>query len=163
EPSLVPYHRCWLLIAFSVSCHGPSQPAPCLFPTPPKSGIASRVGRGTIEGHVFQIPGAIPAKGALIELQPGGILASTDSAGFFRVNPVKQGHYRIRVRGLGLKPALDSITNGIGGVEVVAVLAADVIADYECVVSGQLEKRSRRSIPNDPVETYRFMIRENHQ
>ena len=130
-----------MFLISSASCRGPSQPTPqgC-FPDPPKSSIAWNRDHSDVQGHVFQLPGAVPSKQAMITLQPGRLSRFSDTAGFFRFANLKPGRYLITVRAMGLQQVQDSITQTAAGVEVVVVLAPYRPDMYECIVSGRIEK-----------------------
>lgn len=73
-------------------------------------------------------------KDAVVTVEPGHRSVLTDSTGSFSFPGLKAGRYLIRVRALGFQGVRDSVTNSAAGLEVLAVLASDPIADYECVV-----------------------------
>jgi hypothetical protein len=69
------------------------------------------------------MPTAEPIPDAIVHLEPGRHLTSTDSTGAFRFVGVARGRYLLRVGAIPFKAAVDSVTYSEFGVAVVAVLA----------------------------------------
>lgn len=117
------------------SCAGvPPARAPCVFPGPPVSAIASGIpmaGDSAFRGRVLSIAGT-PLQG-ILQLEPGGYESGADSMGRFQFLDVPRGRYLLRVQMIGFVTAVDSVTYGEYGLEVLAALAPYQLGLHECV------------------------------
>ena len=108
------------------SCATPlPRDAPCVFPGPPRSAVASRMSVSAdsgFRGTVVHID-ASPIAGVLVLVDPGDHKTMTDSLGQFRFEDIPRGRYLLRAQLIGLVEASDSVTYPEHGVEVLAALA----------------------------------------
>ena len=75
-----------------------------------------------------------PLAGAVVQLSPGDHRTTSDSLGAFRFPMVPAGAYRVRVRSIGLLEARDSITYGLDGLRLLALLGPPPVGLRECSV-----------------------------
>jgi hypothetical protein len=85
-----------------------------------------------LHGTVLRLETSQPLTGAWVLLSPGDFRATSDSAGRFQFPIVPPGQYQVRVRYIGLQEARDSITYGLGGLRLMAGLAAPPIGLKDC-------------------------------
>lgn len=113
----------------------PTNEQTCSFSGPPKSSLSWQSGRGdfTLRGRVVSVRDGRPRADATVWLRPGGREARTDGAGTFELRRLRGGRYEVEVRATGGVPAVDSITVGDDGVDVLAAIADYTIGLMTCV------------------------------
>lgn len=79
-------------------------------------------GAGGLRGRVLAAGSLVPLRNALIDVEPGAVRTTSDSAGRFHI-PLSRGTYVLRIRLIGYQTAIDTIsTPGFDGFDVTAVL-----------------------------------------
>lgn len=107
-------------------------PQPSCILSNARSAVSWAIEGTEIHGVVLRVETSEPVMGASAQLSPGDLSAVTDSAGRFRFASVPAGKYQIRIRAFGLIEARDSITYGLGGLNLVAALSSPPAGLREC-------------------------------
>jgi hypothetical protein len=83
-------------------------------------------------GLVISARDGKPLADAYVSAAPSSKVARSDSAGRFRIEGLSPGRYYVRVRYFGLLEAADSVTLGVDGLRLLAVLAHQLLGDLFC-------------------------------
>jgi carboxypeptidase family protein len=106
---------CFGALALLVGCIRNAAPVPpdsqpCIFSEQPKSNLAWESGRAAfvISGRAVFLRDGTPIQRALVRVNPGKHLTTTDTAGRFEFTGLRGGRYFVEVHAMGWVPASDS-------------------------------------------------------
>lgn len=102
----------------------------------PPAELIAPVAPGEVVGLVTDAHSGAPLADAVVRLLPGGLQASTDASGHFRLGPAPEGRYRLRVLRVGYVERADSVVLGPASGAAVAVRLSRTTIRLEYVTTG---------------------------